>query len=356
MVRLEDLKQGAAVRGIAPGGEIVTVERVRWAGSAAIELIYKDASGAVDNQLLFRDDESKLEIVEEGRPWSFDGDGADFRLVSEAKRILQAYLFDVDCSGVPASSCRRSRGDSAGASGGAASGVPGRRNRTATGEHRPRRLGADLHRPRHGCVLAVPGGAERGGTAMTMREALALINATLDEVLAEQEGDFDADTRWAVTWFEQYGYDEADYGLAEQLSKAKNTSVDGLVESGAVVSSRGQVRLLRPAELPPDWDSATDLRRIVWETAQHLIRVLETGGEQAAAALVAELGAEAEVARDLAYRLYLVSERRGRAADARMYNGLVQSWLEIARLAQQDPSVAAAQSQMFEMAGPDDPA
>ncbi len=191
---------------------------------------------------------------------------------------------------------------------------------------------------------------------MTMREALALINATLDEVLAEQEGDFDADTRWAVTWFEQYGYDEADYGLAEQLSKAKNTSVDGLVESGAVVSSRGQVRLLRPAELPPDWDSATDLRRIVWETAQHLIRVLETGGEQAAAALVAELGAEAEVARDLAYRLYLVSERRGRAADARMYNGLVQSWPEIARLAQQDPSVAAAQSQMFEMAGPDDPA
>lgn len=82
----------------------------------------------------------------------------------------------------------------------------------------------------------------------------------------------------------------------------------------------------------------------------------EVLAEQAAAALVAELGAEAEVARDLAYRLYLVSERRGRAADARMYNGLVQSWPEIARLAQQAPSVAAAQSQMFEMAGPDDPA
>ncbi len=94
MVRLEDLKQGAAVRGIAPGGETVTVERVRWAGSAAVELIYKDVSGAVDNQLLFRDDEPRLEIVEEGRPWSFDGDGADFRLVSEAKRILQAHLFD----------------------------------------------------------------------------------------------------------------------------------------------------------------------------------------------------------------------------------------------------------------------
>ena len=94
MVSLEDLKQGASVRGIAQGGEIVTVERVRWSGSAAVELIYKDPSGAVDNQLLFRDDESKLEIVEEGRPWCFDGDGADFRLVSEAKRILLAHLFD----------------------------------------------------------------------------------------------------------------------------------------------------------------------------------------------------------------------------------------------------------------------
>ncbi|WP_419945898.1 DUF1156 domain-containing protein [Candidatus Poriferisodalis sp.] len=173
------------------------------------------------------------------------------------------------------------------------------------------------------------------GSTMTMLEALALINATLDEVLAEQEGDFDADTRWAVTWFEQYGYDEADFGLAEQLSKAKNTSVDGLVASGAVISSRGRARLLRPTELPREWDPATDPRRIVWETAQHLIRALETGGEPAAAALASRLGAEAETARDVAYRLYLVSERHGRAADARMYNGLVQSWPEITRLAQQ---------------------
>ena len=187
------------------------------------------------------------------------------------------------------------------------------------------------------------------GSAMTMREALALINATLDEALAEQEGDFDAETRWALTWFEQYGYDESDFGLAEQLSKAKNTSVDGLVESGAVISSRGRVRLLRPAELPTDWDPATDPRRIVWETAQHLIRALETGGEQAAAELVAQLGAEAEVARELAYRLFLVSERRGRATDALMYNGLVQSWPEIARLAQNAPPSTTAQGEMFQV-------
>ena len=94
MARLEDLVPGASVRGVAPGTELVTVERVRWSGSAAIELIYKDSSGAVDNQLLYREDEPRLEVVQVGRPWSFDGDGADFRLVSEAKRILLAHLFD----------------------------------------------------------------------------------------------------------------------------------------------------------------------------------------------------------------------------------------------------------------------
>ena len=74
------------------------------------------------------------------------------------------------------------------------------------------------------------------GSTMSVRDALALINATLDEVLAEQEGDFDADSRWALTWFEQHGFTEGEYGVAEQLSKAKNTSVDGLV--GPASSSR----------------------------------------------------------------------------------------------------------------------
>ena len=181
------------------------------------------------------------------------------------------------------------------------------------------------------------------GSAMTVREALALINATLDGVLAEQEGDFDSDTRWALTWSEQHGFDEGEYGDAEQLSKAKNTSADGLVQAGVIESRRGKVRLLRAAELNPDWDPATDHRPTVWEMTHHLIRLLESEGEEAAADLAARLGAQAETARDLAYRLYVVSDRKKRAEDARHYNGLVQSWSEIMRLAQL-PSTRARQA------------
>ncbi len=121
------------------------------------------------------------------------------------------------------------------------------------------------------------------GKPLSVREALALINQTLDEALAEQEGDFDADTRWALTWFEQSGFAEGEYGVAEQLSKSKNTSVGGMVEAGILESKRGKVRLLRPEELPADWDPATDPRLTAWEIVHHLIRVLEAGGESAAA-------------------------------------------------------------------------
>jgi adenine-specific DNA methylase len=142
------------------------------------------------------------------------------------------------------------------------------------------------------------------GKSLTVREALALINQTLDEALAEQEGDFDADSRWAITWFEESGFAEGDFGRAEQLSKSKNTSVDGMKRAGIVASARGKVRLLRPDELPADGDPVTDLRVTAWETVHQLIRVLGQGGEGAAAELVSKLGAGAEVARELAYRLY----------------------------------------------------
>ena len=93
MARLEDLKPGSSIRGVLPGG-VVTVVSVQWFGSNAIELTYKDATGKVGNELLYRDREADLAMVEEGRPWSFDGDGALFRLVSEAQRIHLAHLFD----------------------------------------------------------------------------------------------------------------------------------------------------------------------------------------------------------------------------------------------------------------------
>ena len=178
------------------------------------------------------------------------------------------------------------------------------------------------------------------GSAMSVGDALALINATLDEVLAEQEGDFDADSRWALAWFEQVGFSEGEFGLAETLSKAKNTSVEGLVRAGIVESRRGNVRLFEPAELV---GPASDRRLTVWEMTHHLIRALAVS-ESEAADLVAALGSAAETARDLAYRLYTVSERKRRAADALQYNSLVQSWPEIVRLAREQRATVEMQS------------
>lgn len=176
------------------------------------------------------------------------------------------------------------------------------------------------------------------GKPVAVREALALINQVLDETLAEQEGDFDADSRFAIAWFEQHGFAEAEFGVADVLARAKNTSVDGLREAGILESQRGKVRLLRAFELPPDWDPAADARLTHWEIVHHLIRVLDPangGGDQAAAALAAKLGAKAEAARELCYRLYTLCERKKRAEEALAYNGLVQSWPEIMRLARE---------------------
>lgn len=179
---------------------------------------------------------------------------------------------------------------------------------------------------------------EGDGQAMSVREALVLINNILSDVLAEQEGNFDASTRWALAWFDQYGVAEGPYGIAETLSKAKNTSVAGMVESGVVSSSAGKVRLLRRDELPADWDPRTDGRLTDWETAQHLIRTLDTGGESAAGALLAKLPSEkTEACRDLAYQLYALCEKKKWAQDAIAYNGLIIAWPELVKLAQAQP-------------------
>ena len=180
------------------------------------------------------------------------------------------------------------------------------------------------------------------GRPLTVRDALSLINQTLEEALAEQEGDFDADTRWAVAWFEQADFSRGDFGVAETLSKAKNTSVDGMIEAGILDAGAGKVHLLRPDELPDDWDPETDTRRTVWEMVHHLIRVHSQSGEAGAAELLAKLRADAESARELAYRLYRICEQKNRAQEALGYNALVQSWPEIARLARERPQAEQA--------------
>ncbi len=187
---------------------------------------------------------------------------------------------------------------------------------------------------------------EADGSRMPVRTALGLINQVLDEVLAEQESEFDADTRWALAWFEQYGMNEGPYGDAETLSKAKDTSVDALRRDGLLASKRGKVQLLRRDELPSEWNPAADSRLTVWELTQHLIRRLEAGGESASAELLKQVGSLGDVARDLAYRLYSLCERKGWAQEATAYNGLVTAWPELTRLASQGPPTGPAQPEI----------
>lgn len=186
---------------------------------------------------------------------------------------------------------------------------------------------------------------EADGSAMSVRTALGLINQVLDEVLAEQEGEFDADTRWAIAWFEQFGMGEGPYGVAETLSKAKNTSVKGLEEAGILSARGGKVRLLGRDELPADWDPTSDRRLTIWEAVQHLIRALDREGEQAAAQILRKLGGLGETIRDLAYRLYRLCEHKKWAQEASAYNMLAVAWPELSRLARSESVITASESQ-----------
>jgi putative DNA methylase len=149
---------------------------------------------------------------------------------------------------------------------------------------------------------------------------------------------FDPETRWALAWFEEHGTEEGLYGVAESLSKAKNTAVSGLVEAGILEARSGKVRLLPREKLPASWDPQTDDRLTVWEVTQHMIRTLNERGEERASRLLRKVGATGEGARDLAYRLYSICERKKWAQEALAYNGLVISWPEISRLAAAAPS------------------
>ena len=180
-----------------------------------------------------------------------------------------------------------------------------------------------------------------------MREALTLINQTLDESLAEQEGDFDADSRWALAWFEHAGFAEGEYGVAETLSTAKNTSVAGLVEAGIVASGRGKVRLLKPEELASNWDPTTDPRLTAWEMVHHLIRALEAGGEAPRRRWSQSSATRPRSPANSVTAFTLIASGRSERPDALAYNGLVLSWPEITRLAREGGTSRAQQGALF---------
>ena len=188
---------------------------------------------------------------------------------------------------------------------------------------------------------------ETDGKPMRVRTALRIINAELDGYFAEQEGDLDPDTRFCISWFEQHGMDEAAFGEADVLARAKNSSVDGIKESGILLAPAGKVRLVSRDEYPNDWDPTSDSRLNTWKCTQYLIRSLDRGGEVEAARLVNQLGGgPSEAARELAYRLYAICERKGWAQEAVAYNTLVTSWSHI-QSATTSPEAVPPQRDLF---------
>ena len=191
---------------------------------------------------------------------------------------------------------------------------------------------------------------ESSGKPMPVRTALALINSLKDELLGESVEELDKDTRWAVLWTEENGFAWGEAGQANLLANAQATAMRGLVTAGIVTIKGNQVRLLRPEELPADWDPREDARLTVWEMTHHLLRVYYYArkGDEATAALLRRLGTQADVARDLAYKLFSVCEKKGRSADAQAYNALVLGWPEIARLALANIRSSTTQATLFE--------
>jgi len=187
---------------------------------------------------------------------------------------------------------------------------------------------------------------ETDGSTMTVRQALVSINQALEEVLSQEETEFDAATRWALTWYRQHGLNPGPFGDAETLSKAKDTSVSVVVETGVATMAAGQVRLVDRAELPGEWDPRTDRRLSVWEVTQHLIARLAQG-EEPAADLLRKVGVGmGERARQLGYLLYQVADGKGWSKEAVAYNGLGQAWPSIAQLATDGGARAPVQQRL----------
>ncbi len=176
---------------------------------------------------------------------------------------------------------------------------------------------------------------EADDSPMTVKTALQLINAELDEYLGGIQGEFDADTRFAITWFEQNGMGKGEYGVADNLARARGISVDSVKHAGIAESAAGKVWLLKRDELDPDWAPEEDGHLTVWESLQHLVRLHEMQGlSHDTAALLKRFGPQAEAVKDLAYCLYdIAANKRREASEATVYNALIADWSELSQMA-----------------------
>ena len=176
---------------------------------------------------------------------------------------------------------------------------------------------------------------EPDGSRMTVRSALARINEVLDEVLSEQEGDFDATTRFAIAWFRPHGYAKGKFGDADNVARARNTSVETLARAGILFSRGGDVHLYRPADLSGDYDVLADESVSAWEVLHHLIRIMESEGVGVAGIFLAQASGrvdgavDVELIPELSHLLFRIAEDNKWTKDAISFNSLVTAWPDI---------------------------
>ena len=178
---------------------------------------------------------------------------------------------------------------------------------------------------------------EADGSDMSVRDALQLINATLDEVLGEQESDLDSDTRFAVRWYRQYGWQADSSGIADQLARSSDTSLAELQRGGIFEAKGGKARLLSPTQLNEEWDPAADEHVSVWEATVRLAAVLAKDGVDKVAELLPAVGEKVslDAVKELGFLLFHEAEKNKDTDDAILFNGLVSSWGDLNEQARQ---------------------
>ena len=187
--------------------------------------------------------------------------------------------------------------------------------------------------PGMGVFSRYQGVLESDDSLMSVKAALQLINAELDEYLGGIQGEFDPDTRFAISWFEQNGMGKGDYGVADNLARARGIAVESVKHAGIVESQAGKVRILKRDELDPDWEPQTDTHLTVWECLQYLVRAHEKDGiSYNTALLLRKIDDKAEAVKDLAYCLYdICANKRQDAKEATAYNALIADWSDLTR-------------------------
>lgn len=191
---------------------------------------------------------------------------------------------------------------------------------------------------------------EADGSDMSVKDALLLVNATLDEVIGEQESDFDPDTRFAVKWYRQYGWAQDNSGIADQLARSSDTSIGALERGGIFEARGGKARLLSPTQLEDAWDVGGDERVSVWEATVRLAAVMAKNGADAVAALlpVVQTRVNLNAVKELGFLLFHEAEKKRDTKDAILFNGLVSAWGDVNEQARKHAGSPRAVQQAFD--------